>query len=144
MPTIRPLSLFLGFVGVACRHSVPIPEPAMMPIAEFRVGQCPAAGAVADSITDIVLRPKLKIPFFYSRHTDGEGRVEARLTIDTLGHAVPGSIAIVYSDQPRLSSGYCTDLLAQNYEVVRVSGRAQRARGNVSATFLGRGNAPPR
>jgi len=132
----RGILLVASLAG--CRHATPSPTP----VAEFLLGPCPGRTIATDTTQDIVLQPKVRIPFFHSRHTDGEGRVAARVTVDSLGRAEPGSIIIVYSDDARLSRGFCMDLLEQSYEPARVAGRPRRTRGTVSVGFLGRGNAP--
>jgi hypothetical protein len=56
------------------------------------------------------------------------GHVLARITIDTTGRVEPGSVVIVTSDNPDLSSAYCRDLLRQRYVPYRVGEDARRVR----------------
>ena len=74
-------------------------------------------------------------PYFHPRHARGVGNVVARLTVDTLGRAEPGSMFILSSNNPELSATLCLDIPEQTYRPSQVGGTKRRTRGNLVFTF---------
>ena len=74
-------------------------------------------------------------PYFHPRHARGVGNVVARLTVDTLGRAEPGSMFILSSNNPELSATLCLDIPEQTYRPSQVGGTKRRTRWNLVFTL---------
>jgi hypothetical protein len=98
--------------------------------APFLTGPCPSGATGADT-SGVVTVQKVRFapPYFHPRHQPVTGDVLARLTVDTLGQAEPGSIYILSSTSAALSESFCLDLVDQRYAPAeRERARAANAR----------------